>query len=151
MHSFHLNHFAILTKDMQSTIDFYVRYIGLEHGACLDGGYGQFLYFPGTDQAVVHLLGLEAAEKINNNKEEGFQLHATLQNEDSVNNTKTLDHIAFVTSKDGFDEVIVKLEKDATPYRLGSELAPKNLQLWILDPNGIKVEVGCFPEKDLQS
>jgi catechol 2,3-dioxygenase-like lactoylglutathione lyase family enzyme len=149
MSTFELNHFALLTRDMQATIDFYERYIGLELGECLEGGYGKFLYFPDSNQAVVHLLGMEAARKVDNAKPEGFQLYSPLDEHDNnVKNTNALDHIAFKTTKKDFDKLILKLKADDMPYRLGAELAPKNLQLWIIDPNGIKVEVGCFPEQE---
>ena len=66
---FELNHFALLTHDMEATIEFYTKYVGLEYGPCLEGGYGKFLYIPGTDHAVVHLLDIVTANKINNNKQ----------------------------------------------------------------------------------
>ncbi len=150
MSTFELNHFALITHDIHATIEFYTKYLGLELGPCLEGGYGKFLYFPGTNHAVIHMLDIETANKIDNSKTEGFQLYATPPDNKEQRNTNALDHLSFTTTKQGFDELISKLEADEVPYRLGEELAPKNLQAWIYDPNGIKIEVGCFPEKEKQ-
>ncbi|MCW5588736.1 MAG: VOC family protein [Legionellales bacterium] len=149
MKTVQLNHFALLTDNMSATIEFYTRYIGLELGEPLEGGFGQFLYFPGTDQAVVHMLDIETAKKIDNSKPKGFQLYASLENStEKRKTTGAIDHVAFLTNKAGFDELPEKLNTDNIPYRLGDELAPSNLQVWMTDPNGIKVEVGCFPLKE---
>lgn len=137
-----IDHYAILVKDLNETIEFYTYLLGLIHGPKLNGGFGEFLYFPDSSQACIHLLSEEKARHVNNDKAEGFQVYATpAQTQNHLNNTHALDHIAFAADKAVYDEIMAKLKARNIPIRLGEELAPDILQVWFLDPNGIKVEV----------
>lgn len=134
-----LDHFAIVTNCLDETIKFYVDILELEQGPKLDGGFGEFLFFPNTDQAVIHLLSTERAKHVDNNKPAGFQVYGI---PDGVN-TGTVDHIAFKSDAIFFNRVLNKLKIHNVEFRLGKELEPKILQIWFFDPNKIKVEVTC--------
>ena len=134
-----LDHFAIVTHHLKKTIHFYQKIVGLVHGEILEGGFGEFLYFPDSNQAVIHLLSVEKALLVDNRKASGFQVHGIIEEE--AYHTGSVDHIAFKASKDYYNTIIQRLDNNKIPYRLGKELEPKIMQVWFFDPNNIKVEI----------
>lgn len=134
-----LDHFAIVTHNLEETIKFYQDIVGLVHGARPAGGFGEFLYFPNTTQQVIHLLSAEKAKHVDNDKAAGFQVHGI--SADISQNTGSVDHIAFKSTLDYYYTVLERVKNKNIPHRLGKEMEPKIMQLWFFDPNKIKVEV----------
>jgi catechol 2,3-dioxygenase-like lactoylglutathione lyase family enzyme len=137
-----LNHFTLLAADPKKTIKFYEEILGLIHGPVLSGGFGYFLYFPNSKHAVIHMIDIPIAEKVNNNKDTGFQLYAQpIPQGGQIPNTGAMDHIAFGLDLEDFEKYRMLLKEKKISHRIGDELAPKAYQLWFFDPNGVKIEL----------
>jgi len=114
-----LDHITIITKYLKKTTDFYINILGME----LDNNRPPF-NFDGAwlslnNRAVVHVV-------VNNN-------HIT------NNNKPTLDHIAFRAK----DIELIKNNLDIHKIKYVEKITPDNkiLQLFVTDPNGIKLEL----------
>ncbi len=112
-----LNHFTVLTDDLDKTLHFYVGILGLAAGARPDLGFpGSWLY-AGKD-AVLHIVG-------------GRSL--------PTQRAGVLDHMAF--SAHGLATIKQRLEQDKIPYELRRQRGSNIWQLFCHDPNGAKVEL----------
>jgi catechol 2,3-dioxygenase-like lactoylglutathione lyase family enzyme len=112
-----MNHFTILTNDLDKTLEFYNDLLGLVPGDRPP------LPFPGAwlyagEQAVLHVIA-------------GRQLPA--------NAAGVIDHMAF--SAENLIETVNKLEARGLEYAL-RQVTPKDpWQLFFHDPSGAKVEL----------
>ena len=113
-----MNHFTIVAEDERKTLDFYVGLLGLTVGPRPDLGFpGAWLYAGGT-QAVLHMYF-------------GRTLPAT--------RTGVIDHMAF--SATGLRAVKARLDEAGVKYELRQQVGAGTWQLFVLDPNGAKVEL----------
>lgn len=112
-----LNHVTVNAEDLERTLDFYCRLLGLEQGHRPDLGFpGAWLYANG--QAIVHVCGnrpMPAAR------------------------AGVIDHIAF--SARGLKEVKSRLDARGVEYELRQQRGSGTWQLFCHDPNGAKVEL----------
>ncbi|MDQ3189247.1 MAG: VOC family protein [Pseudomonadota bacterium] len=112
-----MNHFTVLTDDLDKTLDFYVDLLGLTPGARPELGFpGAWLYADG--QAVLHIIG-------------GRELPAQ--------RAGVLDHMAFSASN--LPGIKAKLDARAIAYDLRRQRGSNTWQLFCLDPSGAKVEL----------
>ena len=116
-----MNHFTVLTDDLDRTLDFYVELLGLAPGARPDLGFpGAWLYV--GDQAVLHVIA-------------GRTLPAQ--------RAGVIDHMAF--SATGLARVKAKLDAGGIKYELRRQTGSNTWQLFCHDPNGAKVEMDFAP------
>jgi len=112
-----LNHFTVLTDDLERTLDFYVHTLGLKPGPRPDFGFpGVWLYV--GDAALVHIL---SDRKL------------------PVQRSGALDHVAF--SARGLAAVVAQLESRKIDYELRRQPESNIWQLFCFDPNGAQVEL----------
>lgn len=112
-----MNHFTVLTDDLDRTLEFYVDLLGLSPGERPDLGFpGAWLYAGG--QAVLHIIG-------------GRELPAQ--------RAGVLDHMAFSASN--LQSVKAKLDARNIPYDLRRQCGSNTWQLFCHDPSGAKVEL----------
>ena len=112
-----MNHFTVLTDDVDRTVDFYVQLLGLSTGPRPDLGFpGAWLYSNG--QAVLHIIG-------------GRPLPAQ--------RAGVIDHMAF--SARGLRAVADRLDGAGIKYELRQQRGSKTWQLFCHDPSGAKVEL----------
>ena len=122
-------HVLIIAKDLEATKDFYVDIVGLSVGKRPDFGFpGYWLYL--GDTPCVHLAS----------HERGVRGATGRRSEDS--GTGSIDHIAFnaegiAAARDRFDKAGIAYDHRLVP---GAPLQ----QLFVTDPNGVKVEIN-FP------
>ena len=114
-----LDHITIITKNLKATTNFYINILGME----LDSNRPPF-NFDGAwlslnNRPVVHIV-------VNSN-------HNT------NNNKPTLDHIAFRANN--IELIKKKLNKHKIKYLEKKTPDNKIVQLFITDPNGIKLEL----------
>jgi len=114
-----LDHITIITKNLKKTTDFYVNILGME----LDSNRPPF-NFEGAwlslnNRAVVHII-------VN-------------KNHNTKNIKPTLDHIAFRANN--IKLIKNKLNKHKIKYLEKKTPDNKIMQLFITDPNGIKLEL----------
>ena len=112
-----MNHFTVLSDDLERTLDFYVNLLGLEPGPRPDLGFpGAWLY--AADQAVLHIIaGRDLPQQ----------------------RAGVLDHMAF--SAKGLASVKAKLDARGVQYELRRQRGSNTWQLFCHDPNGAKVEL----------
>ena len=112
-----MNHFTILTDDLDATIAFYGDLLGLTPGARPPLNFpGVWLYADG--QPILHVIG--------------DRLPAELK-------AGVIDHMAFTAN--GLAATIAKLEARGLPYDCRHLPGRGTWQLFFHDPNGARVEM----------
>lgn len=112
-----MNHFTVLTDDLDGTLDFYVGLLGLAPGPRPELGFpGAWLYAGG--QAVLHVVS-------------GRPLPSP--------RAGVIDHIAF--SANGLAQVKQAFDTRGLPYVLKRQAGADTWQLFCHDPNGARVEL----------
>lgn len=116
-----MNHFTVLTNDLDATVRFYVDLLGLAPGQRPDLGFpGAWLYV--GDRAVLHIIAGRAVPEPP---------------------AGVLDHMAF--SATGLAQVTARLEAEGVHYDLRRQRGAGTWQLFCHDPNGAKVELDFDP------
>ncbi|WP_333840770.1 VOC family protein [Pelomicrobium sp.] len=120
-----LDHFTVLTEDLETTRRFYAEVLGLREGERPPFGFpGAWFYCRG--RPVLHVIA-------------GRDLPAQ--------RSGVIDHMAFsATNK---EEWKAKLQRHGIPFDLRRQPGTGVWQMFFLDPNGAKVELdfGDEPEK----
>lgn len=112
-----MNHFTILTDDVEATIAFYGEFLGIAPGARPPFDFpGAWLYANG--QAILHVIGGRPKEELK---------------------AGVIDHMAF--SAQGLAATIAKLEARGLPYDCRRLRGAGTWQLFFHDPNGARVEL----------
>ncbi len=120
-----MNHFTVLTDDLEATLAFYVGLLELEPGPRPSLGFpGAWLYAGG--RAVLHVI----AGRPLPNEPRGV-----------------LDHMAF--SGRDLAGLVARLDAAAVSYRLGRQPDTGVWQLFVEDPSGAKVELDFDPNEEL--
>ncbi|MGH8246703.1 MAG: VOC family protein [Gammaproteobacteria bacterium] len=118
-----MNHFTVLTDNLDRTRDFYMNVLGLEDGYRPPLGFpGAWLYSGG--QAVLHIIA-------------GRPLPEP--------RSGVLDHMAF--SAKGLPAVIEKLKHRGIRYDLRRQNESGVWQLFCFDPSGARVELDFDPSE----
>ena len=116
-----MNHFTVLTDDLDQTLGFYVDLLGLKPGPRPDLGFpGAWLY--AGDAAVLHIIAGRALPD---------------------QRAGVLDHMAFSAS--GLADVKAKLDGKKLSYELRRKRGDGKWQLFCHDPSGAKVELDFDP------
>ena len=116
-----MNHFTVLSDDLDKTLAFYVDLLGLTPGPRPDLGFpGAWLYAGNT--AVLHIVA-------------GRPVPAQ--------RAGVIDHMAFSAS--GLPEVKAKLDEQNIAYDLRRQRGAGTWQLFCHDPSGAKVELDFDP------
>ncbi len=114
-----MNHFTILTDDLENTTAFYGELLDLKPGPRPPFGFpGAWLYPEGGRHAILHVI----ADRPRRELVKGV-----------------IDHNAFTGQ--GLRETIEKLERRGVPYELQRLPLYGTWQLFFHDPNGAKVEI----------
>ena len=112
-----MNHFTVLTDDVEATVRFYRDVVGLAQGARPPLGFpGAWLYT--GNQAVLHVVGGRQRSELR---------------------AGVIDHMAF--SATGLKDVVGKLKQRGVRYELRQQGETGAWQLFFHDPNGAKVEL----------
>jgi len=126
----HLEHFLILTDDMEGTRDWWVNVLGLTEGPHPDFGFPVYwLYIGDTD--VLHIGAAQASDS--------QKLYLGDTRGKAGGDTGALDHIAFRAS--GLDEIMDRLKRHDVPFTDRRVDNQALFQLFLHDPNGVKVEL----------
>jgi catechol 2,3-dioxygenase-like lactoylglutathione lyase family enzyme len=120
-----MNHFTVITEDLDRTLDFYVNLLGLEKGPRPDLGFaGAWLYADG--RAILHVYADRPVPP-------GI--------------AGVIDHMAF--SAKGLRAVKEKFDARGLKYELRQQKGSGTWQLFSLDPSGAKVELDFDPSETL--
>ena len=127
----HLEHFLIQTADMNATRDWYVDVLGFTEGAHPDFKFPVcWLYIGGTD--VIHIT--EGGKNVSENRKRYLG-----QQSDALEGTGVIDHVAFRCT--GLREMMARLQSKGVTFHKRQVDEQGLFQLFLLDPNGIKVEL----------
>ncbi len=112
-----MNHFTVVTDDLDGARAFYSRVLGLVEGARPDLGFpGAWMYI--ADQAVLHIVAGRGVPS---------------------ESAGVIDHIAF--SGEGLREFVARLEREGIEYLLRRQAGTGPWQLFFHDPSGARVEL----------
>jgi len=130
----HLQHVLIQTADIEATKDWWVDVLGLEVGPHPDFSVPVYwLYLNGRD--VLHVTTGGKAVSENRKRYLGQESEATW-------GSGVVDHVAFHAT--GLHEMMAGLDARGVEY-MQRQITDQNLyQLFLTDPNGVKVELN-FP------
>jgi len=120
-----MNHFTVLSHDVDLTVSFYQKVLSLK------SGYRPNLTFPGAwlyieEKSVLHVIGVNSSEKLL----EGV-----------------IDHIAF--SGVGLRKFIQHLSDLKISYEHRQQMDSNIWQVFFYDPSGAKVEVDFDPSETM--
>ncbi|MCK9259859.1 MAG: VOC family protein [Azoarcus sp.] len=113
-----MDHFTIVTDQLDNTHSFYTELLGLEEGPRPPFPVPGYWLYAGK-QAVLHVVGVDQMPEPRRG---------------------ALDHMAF--HAEGFSETLDHLDKAGIPYRIIR--APGDIRTWqvfMFDPNGVEVEL----------
>jgi len=127
----YLEHFLVQTTDFHATCDWYERVLGLKRGYTPDFKFPvQWMYL--GDRDVLHIT--EGGAKVSENR-----LRYNGQESQDDFGSGVVDHIAFRCK--GLPETIAHLRSHAIEFRQRMVNEQGLYQLFLIDPNGVKIEL----------
>lgn len=127
----HLEHFLIQTADLEATRDWYVNVLGFREGPHPDFKFPVVWLYLG-DRDVIHLT--QGGKNVSENRKAYLG-----QQSDAVHGSGVLDHVAFRCT--GLREIMESLQQHKVEFRRRMVNDQGLFQLFMLDPNGLKVEL----------
>jgi len=128
----HIEHYLVAADDMDLTRDWYRDVLGMQEGPHPDFGFPvHWMYLEGRD--VVH-IGRNAKQAGENQK-----LYLGRLSQNTGSGTGAIDHIAFRAR--GLEETMAHLRRKGVPFNERRANGQALYQLFLFDPNGIKVEL----------
>ena len=134
----HIEHFLVAADDIDATRDWYARVLGMKSGPHPDFGFPvHWMYVDNVD--VVH-IGPSAKSAGDIQKK---YLGRTSQKSEA--GTGALDHIAFRAT--GLRDMLRHLRNERVPFSQRRANGQALFQLFLYDPNGIKIELNYAAEE----
>ena len=136
----HIEHFLVAADDIDATRDWYARVLGMTPGPHPDFGFPvHWMYVKGVD--VVH-IGPSAKHAGDIQKK---YLGRTSQQSEA--GTGAIDHVAFRAT--GLRQMLEHLRRERVPFSQRRANGQALFQLFLYDPNGIKIELNYAAEEAL--
>jgi catechol 2,3-dioxygenase-like lactoylglutathione lyase family enzyme len=130
-----LEHFLVMTHDVDATRDFYRDVLGFQEGFRPDLGFlGHWLYL--GDTPVIHIADWTTYTA--HSKRLGIPVTRP------ANGTGPLDHVAFNGTDAGYDGMRARLDQHRVKYHPHDSLAIGLRQIFLDDPNGLKLELNFW-------
>jgi catechol 2,3-dioxygenase-like lactoylglutathione lyase family enzyme len=127
----HIEHFLVQSTDIAATRDWYVRVLGFEEGWHPDFKFPVCWLYLG-DRDVIHVTEGGAAVSENRKRYVGQESQAT-------SGSGVIDHIAFRAA--GLRETMAHLKRENVEFKARQVSDQGLYQLFLFDPNGIKIEL----------
>jgi len=127
----HIEHFLVQTSDIAKTRDWFVRVLGMQEGDHPDFKFPVCWLYIG-DRDVVHITEGGANVSENRRRYVGQESQAT-------SGSGVIDHIAFRAS--GLRETMAHLKRIGVDFKQRQVSDQGLYQLFLFDPNGIKIEL----------
>ena len=128
----HIEHYLVLSDEIDATRDWYRDVLGMQEGWHPDFGFPVYwMYLGGVD--VVH-IGRSAKHASDNQK-----VYLGRLAQDTGAGTGAIDHIAFRAK--GLRETLAHLRRHGIEFSERRANGQALYQLFMVDPNGIKVEL----------
>jgi catechol 2,3-dioxygenase-like lactoylglutathione lyase family enzyme len=125
-----LEHYLVLTHDMEATRDFYVQALGMHVGSRPPLAFPGYWVYVG-DTPCIHIAEWKSYTAHSNEK--GIEVSTRAEG------TGPVDHIAF--NAHDYDEVVGRLERYGVKARRNEQPGGHLRQLFLQDPNGVKIEI----------
>ena len=123
-----MQHYMVLSKDLEKTRRFYCDVLGLRTGPRPPFDFdGLWIYI--GDVAVVHVAAQASYEATGRLKDVVADRHGS----------GSVDHIAFAA--DNWDELVASFETHGVTYRATVVPGRPLRQLFVHDPDGIQIEI----------
>lgn len=138
-----LDHVNFVSHDLPATIKFYCDIIGLVHGdnVSIDTARSIYLYIRGQDIAVLHIGDAKSSRQ-----QPKFQRLADLAvNHTGEFSTGSFDHFCLLLDDNDYPLMIEKFEQHNLLYQTFCHEDIQLKQIWVLDPNGVRVELNFTP------
>ena len=127
----HLEHFLIQTADIEATRDWYVNVLGFREGPHPDFKFPVVWLYLG-EQDVVHLT--QGGKNVSENRKAYLG-----QQSDALHGSGVVDHMAFRCT--GLRDMMANLQQQKIEFRKRMVSDQGLFQLFLLDPNGVKIEL----------
>lgn len=134
-----LDHVNFITQDMMATIDFYCNSIGLEcrEPLPLTSLKTVYLYVPNQDVAVLHIGHAQRVQ----NSAAFVRLAKIPENFAGDFATGVFDHFALLLDAADYEPYCQRFKAQGLTYQTYCEPDGTLKQIWVLDPNGVRVEL----------
>ncbi|MDR2215562.1 MAG: VOC family protein [Nevskiaceae bacterium] len=131
-----MEHFLVMTDDVDHTRDFYRDVLGFAEGPRPDLGFlGHWLYLDGT--ACIHIADWDTYTAHSNRL--GIPVTKPAPG------TGALDHVAF--TGDDYDELLGRLQRHGLNFHPHDSPAIGLRQIFLEDPNGLKLELNFWSKR----
>jgi catechol 2,3-dioxygenase-like lactoylglutathione lyase family enzyme len=125
-----IEHYLVLTRDIDATRDFYIEVLGMKAGFRPPLGFpGHWVYL--GDTPVIHIAEWST-----------YTVHAKAKGahvSTEADGTGPIDHVAF-TGQD-YDGVLERIRKSGARVRENNNPGNTVRQLFTFDPNGVMIEI----------
>ena len=135
----YLEHFLVQTPDLEATKDWYCEVLGLRVGPSPDFGFPVYWLYIG-DRDVIHLT--TGGRKVSKARKTYLGQQST-----ATRGSGVIDHFAFRCS--GLEAMIAHFETLGVEFRERQADAEALYQLFLIDPNGVKIELN-FPAAEAE-
>jgi len=125
-----MEHYLVITDDLDATRDFYCNALGMRLGPRPDLGFPGYWLYVG-DTPCIHVAEWQTYTAHSQRRGVPVSTRAP--------GTGPLDHIAF--NAENFDEVQARLQAHGVAARLNDVPGARLRQLFLADPNGVKIEI----------
>ena len=125
-----MEHYLVLTDDLDATRDFYVNALGMHVGSRPPLGFPGYWVYVG-DTPCIHIA--EWRTYTEHSHGQGIPVSSRAQG------TGPLDHIAFNALD--YDDVVSRLDKHGVRAERNDVPGGMLRQLFLQDPNGVKIEI----------
>jgi catechol 2,3-dioxygenase-like lactoylglutathione lyase family enzyme len=133
-----LEHFLVMTRDLDATRDFYRDVLGLKEGPRPELGFpGHWLYL--GDTPVIHIAEWESYTA----HSERLEIPVTRP----AAGTGPLDHVAFNGSDAQYATLRQRLDSRGLKYHPHDSSAIGLRQIFLDDPNGLKLELNFWRDR----
>jgi len=122
-----MQHYMVLSKNLEQTRHFYCDVLGLRTGFRPPFDFEGLWIYVG-DVAVVH-VATQTSYEVSGRVEAAGKRHGS----------GSVDHIAF--SADNYDELVSSFDRHGVKYRATKVPDSDLRQLFVLDPDGIQIEI----------
>jgi len=125
-----LEHYLVLTDNIDATRDFYIEALGMQAGFRPPLGFPGHWVYLGT-VPVIHIA--EWSTYTVHSKSKGVEVSTRAPG------TGPVDHIAFAAQD--YDGVLERLKRQGVQVRTNDNPGNTVRQLFLFDPNGVKIEI----------
>jgi len=135
-----LDHVHFLTIDADATVKFYCEIIGLKLGdsVSIDSARTLYFYIDGVAQPVLH-IGKTNIDMSGS----AFSREASLNKEQARKfSTGSFDHFCLLIDFEDYDLYIDKFTQKNIDFQTYCNPDTDIKQIWLLDPSGVRVELG---------